>query len=73
MSTMKSKRRPDSGAEAEGHEPPPEVVDRLAGLLPEGALDDAVRGLKPEELSGPGGLLSPARRPGRRGGAWRPS
>jgi putative transposase len=26
--------------------------------LPEGALDDAVRGLKPEELSGPGGLLS---------------
>jgi putative transposase len=27
-------------------------------LLPEGALDDAVRGLSPEELSGPGGLLS---------------
>ncbi len=33
-------------------------MDRLADLLPEGALDDAVRGLKPEELSGPGGLLS---------------
>ena len=54
MSTMKSKRRPIEGAE----EPPAEVIDRLAGLLPEGALDDAVRGLKPEELSGPGGLLS---------------
>src|SRR5205085_11317704 len=54
MSTMKSKRRPGMGAE----QPPPAVIDRLAELLPEGALDDAVRGLKPEELSGPGGLLS---------------
>jgi putative transposase len=34
------------------------VMDRLGELLPDGALDDAVRGLKPEELSGPGGLLS---------------
>jgi transposase-like protein len=55
---MKSKRRPGLGADPDGHEPPPEVIDRLAGLLPEEALDDAVRGLKPEELSGPGGLLS---------------
>jgi putative transposase len=39
-------------------EPLEEVVDRLAELLPEGALDEAVKGLKPEELSGPGGLLS---------------
>lgn len=38
--------------------PPPEVLDRLVGLLPDDALDDAVKGLKPEELSGPGGLLS---------------
>ena len=58
MSTMKSKRRPDEGADPAGPQPPQEVVDRLAGLLPEGALDDAVRGLRPEELSGPGGLLS---------------
>jgi putative transposase len=55
MSTMKSKRRREG---AEHDEPPREVVDRLAELLPEGALDDAVRGLKPEELSGPKGLLS---------------
>jgi putative transposase len=55
MSTMRSKRRPAKGAD----DPPPEVMmDRLGELLPEGALDDAVRGLKPEELSGPGGLLS---------------
>jgi putative transposase len=54
MSTMKSKRR----RRDPGEQPPDEVVDRLAELLPEGALDDAVRGLRPEELSGPGGLLS---------------
>jgi putative transposase len=57
MSTMKPKRRPQEGAEPV-EQPREEVVDRLAELLPEGALDDAVRGLKPEELSGPGGLLS---------------
>jgi transposase-like protein len=51
---MKSKRR----RRGRGEQPPDEVVDRLAELLPEGALDDAVRGLRPEELSGPGGLLS---------------
>src|SRR4051794_1442065 len=56
MSTMKNRRRPELGAE--GPQPPQEVIDRLAGLLPDGALDDAVRGLRPEELSGPGGLLS---------------
>jgi putative transposase len=58
MSTMKSKGRPGQGADPAGPQPAQEVVDRLAGLLPEGALDDAVRGLRPEELSGPGGLLS---------------
>src|SRR4051812_36265598 len=54
MSTMQGKQR-RKGAD---YEPPPEVVDRLSELLPEGALDEAVRGLKPDELSGPGGLLS---------------
>jgi putative transposase len=56
MSTMKFKPRPQEGAGT--GEPPRGVMDRLADLLPEGALDDAVRGLSPEELSGPGGLLS---------------
>jgi putative transposase len=54
---MKSKRRPEQGVGG-GSEPSEEVIDRLAGLLPEGALDEAVKGLGPEELSGPGGLLS---------------
>ena len=58
MSTMQSKRRPQTGADPEGAGPPQEVVDRLAELLPEEALEDAVRGLRPEELTGPGGLLS---------------
>jgi len=56
MSTMQSDRRRRRGAEPP--EPPQEVIDRLGELLPEGALDEAVKGLKPEELSGPGGLLS---------------
>jgi len=54
---MKSDRRSRGNAE-EPEQPPQEVVDRLAGLLPEGALEDAVKGLRPEDLSGPGGLLS---------------
>jgi len=57
MSTMQSKHRFEHDATG-GSEPPEEVIDRLAELLPDGALDEAVKGLKPEELSGPGGLLS---------------
>jgi hypothetical protein len=36
---------------------PDEEVDRLAGLLPTDALEDALEGLEPEEIMGPGGLL----------------
>ena len=32
--------------------------DRLAGLLPEEALEDALKGLEPDEITGPGGLLT---------------
>ena len=46
MSTMPSKRRPRQDAEFAG-QPSDEVVDRLAGLLPDGALDDAVPGAAP--------------------------
>jgi putative transposase len=57
MSSMQSKRRRPSGAE-----PPDqshgEVVDRLAELLPEDALQDALKGLEGEQITGPGGLLS---------------
>ena len=58
MSTMQSKGRRQAGAEPELSGPPEEVAERLAELLPEGALDEVVRGLRPEALSGPGGLLS---------------
>ena len=39
-------------------EPPEGVMDRLGELLPADALDEVVKGLGPEDLSGPGGLLS---------------
>ncbi len=35
-----------------------EAAQRLAGLLPEEALQEALKGLKPEEITGPGGLLT---------------
>src|SRR3954451_2966885 len=34
------------------------VVDRLAGLLPADALEDALKGLEPDDITGPGGLLT---------------
>src|SRR5215212_9657570 len=59
MSTQKMKSRgressrpavPESASEG--------VVDRLAGLLPAEALQDALAGLAPEEITGPGGLVT---------------
>jgi len=37
---------------------PEEVVDRLAALLPQEELEDALEGLDPEQITGPGGLLT---------------
>ena len=37
---------------------PDDVADELAGLLPDEALADAVRGLDPDEITGPGGLIT---------------
>ena len=57
--TTQSDTSAGSGAGATGPEhPSEEVVDRLAGLLPEEALQDAVQGLEPDEITGPGGLLT---------------
>lgn len=44
--------------EQKSPEPPQGVMERLADLLPADALGEAVKGLRPEDLSGPGGLLS---------------
>ncbi len=35
-----------------------EARERLAGLLPDDALQDALKGLEPDEITGPGGLVS---------------
>ena len=51
--------------------PPGDVVDRLAGLLPAEALEDALEGLEPEEITGPGRAADAARGPGDRDGAGR--
>jgi putative transposase len=50
--SRKPRRRKASG------EPPAESVDRLQGLLPREALEDALDGLDPEQITGPGGLLA---------------
>src|ERR1700736_1257252 len=54
-----SRRRGRTGAAAAGEpvDPPEEVRDRLAELLPEDALQDALKGLAPEEITGTGGLM----------------
>jgi putative transposase len=59
VSTQKTKPTvaAPSGAEPVAG-PPAEVVDRLAGLLPADELQDALKGLEPEQITGPGGLLS---------------
>jgi hypothetical protein len=38
--------------------PPREVRDRLAGLLAGEELEKALEGLEPEQITGPGGLLT---------------
>jgi putative transposase len=59
LSTQKTKsieREPSSSTDAQGS--PPEVTDRLAGLLAGEELEKALQGLEPEQITGPGGLLT---------------
>jgi hypothetical protein len=51
-------KNPDSSASRAGERTPREAVERLAGLLPADELADALKGLPPEEITGPGGLLT---------------
>ncbi|HYN52348.1 MAG TPA: IS256 family transposase [Thermoleophilaceae bacterium] len=58
MTTRNSKPETRS-EEPEGPAGPAgEVVDRLAGLLPPEELERALEGLAPEQITGPGGLLT---------------
>src|SRR4051794_11031402 len=57
MSSQKMKSRvSESSRSAVDESACEEVTDRLAGLLPADALQDALAGLGPEEITGPGGL-----------------
>src|SRR3954470_19988015 len=59
MSTQKMKSRvSESSRSAVDESACEEVADRLAGLLPADALQDALAGLGPEEITGPGGLVT---------------
>jgi mutator family transposase len=57
MTTQKTKSA-GRGADRRPQGPPEEVVDRLAGLLPAEQLERALEGLEPEQVTGPGGLVS---------------
>src|SRR3954465_6399092 len=59
MSTQKTKSRvSESSRSAVDESACEEVTDRLAGLLPADALQDARAGLRPGEITGPGGLVT---------------
>jgi putative transposase len=59
MTTQNTKSAAAGGAAGRPPEGlPEEVVDRLAGLLPAEELQDALKGLAPEQITGSGGLLT---------------
>ena len=59
MTTQKTKSAGnDRGSDRPPAGPPEEVVDRLAGLLPAEELERALESLDPEQVTGPGGLVS---------------
>jgi putative transposase len=56
--TIRSKRKSSVSGPVVQESAVEEVRDRLAGLLPDDALQDALEGLRPEEITGPGGLMT---------------
>jgi transposase-like protein len=55
---QKINRDSDQSRSADAESSVGEARDRLAGLLPGDALQDALKGLEPEEITGQGGLVS---------------
>src|ERR1700722_11191252 len=51
-------KNPEELPAGDGVAAPEELVDRLAGLLPADELADALKGLQPEQITGPGGVLT---------------
>jgi putative transposase len=59
LSSQKTKSiERESSSSTVAQSPSPEVTDRLAGLLPGEELEKALQGLEPEQITGPGGLLT---------------
>jgi putative transposase len=58
INTISDSERDLSQSAQEAQSPTEARVDRLAELLPAEALEDALKGLEPEEITGPGGLLT---------------
>jgi putative transposase len=58
ISTISESERDPSQSTERAQSPTDAAVDRLAGLLPAEALEDALKGLEPDEITGPGGLLA---------------
>jgi putative transposase len=58
IKTISDSERDPSQSTDRAQSPTDSAVDRLAGLLPPDALEDALKGLDPDEITGPGGLLT---------------
>ena len=58
IKTISDSERDPSQSTGSAQSPTDAVVDRLAGLLPPEALEDALKGLEPDQITGPGGLLT---------------
>jgi putative transposase len=56
--TTKASKSATIDAASDRPEPDLEAIDRLAGLLPREELEDALKGLGPDQITGPGGLLT---------------
>jgi transposase-like protein len=58
IKTISDSERDPSQSTDPTQSPTDAAVDRLAALLPPEALEDALKGLEPDEITGPGGLLT---------------
>jgi putative transposase len=58
IKTISGSERDPSESTETAQSPTDAAVDRLAGLLPAEALEDALKGLERDEITGPGGLLT---------------
>src|SRR4051812_21713090 len=58
INTISDSERDPSQSTDPTQSPTDAAVDRLAELLPADALENALKGLEPDEITGPGGLLT---------------